>query len=240
VISLERRDGRPLRIGHRGAAALAPENTLGGFRVAIAAGVDLVEFDVVPRSDGALLVAHGLGDVGPDTPSLDDALRFFAEEALDIGAHLDLKMSGREQDVVAALRRHGLEERSFVSAGYLRTARAVQSLSAAVRTGLTLPRPFLGLSDDGRGAIVARSGLTALRRMAPRFVAPLLARTRATALVLHHSVVTPATVRAAHDRGVPVVAWTVDDVAELDRVDGAGVDAVVTNDPRIFVSTLAP
>jgi glycerophosphoryl diester phosphodiesterase len=37
---------------------------------------------------------------------------------------------------------------------------------------------------------------------------------------------------------VPVVAWTVDDSDELARVDAAGVDAVVTNDPRIFTSTL--
>ena len=47
VIRLERRDGRPLRIGHRGAAALAPENTLRSFRAAVEAGVDLIEFDVI-------------------------------------------------------------------------------------------------------------------------------------------------------------------------------------------------
>ena len=58
VISLERRDGRPLRIGHRGAAALAPENTLASFRAAIEAGVDLIEFDVMAGRDGELVVAH--------------------------------------------------------------------------------------------------------------------------------------------------------------------------------------
>ena len=40
---LLRRDGHPLRIGHRGAAALAPENTLAAFEAAIEAGVDGVE-----------------------------------------------------------------------------------------------------------------------------------------------------------------------------------------------------
>jgi glycerophosphoryl diester phosphodiesterase len=66
----------------------------------------------------------------------------------------------------------------------------------------------------------------------------MLALTRATAVTLHHSLVTPGAVRAAHRHGAPVVTWTVDDPAELARVDAAGVDAVVTNDPRIFVSTL--
>jgi len=54
VIELERRNGRPLRIGHRGAAALAPENTLRSFRAAIEAGVDLVVWSM----QGAIEVAR--------------------------------------------------------------------------------------------------------------------------------------------------------------------------------------
>ena len=41
-------------------------------------------------------------------------------------------------------------------------------------------------------------------------------------------------VRAAHARGAAVVAWTVDHPTELERLAGLGVNAVVTNDPRIF------
>ena len=78
MISLAPRDGRPLRIGHRGAALLAPENTLASFRAAAETGVDLIEFDVI-RHGGQLVVAHDSEDVGPETPSLDDALRFFVE-----------------------------------------------------------------------------------------------------------------------------------------------------------------
>jgi glycerophosphoryl diester phosphodiesterase len=56
--------------------------------------------------------------------------------------------------------------------------------------------------------------------------------------VLHHALVSPAAVRRAHARGAAVVAWTVDERDDLERVEKAGVDAVVTNNPSIFVSTL--
>ena len=238
MISLERRDGRVLRIGHRGAASLAPENTLGSFRVAVEVGVDLIEFDVVAAPSGALLVAHSRADIYDETPSLDDALGFFVGEAPGVGAHVDLKVSGRERDVVEAIRRHGLEARSFVSGFYLGSARAVRAYEPTIRTGITFPRGVFGITDDGRRAPIGRAGLRTLRRFAPALIPMLLEGTRARAIALHHSLVTAGSVRAAHARGAPVVAWTVDDPEVLARVDAAGADAVVTNDPRIFTSTL--
>ena len=235
MISLERRDGRPLRIGHRGAKALAPENTIEAFRAAIATGVDLVEFDVIAGTDGGLVIAHGLIDVGPHTPTLDDALRFFVEEAPQVDMHLDLKLTRREQDVIDAVRRFGLAERTFVSSYYFGTARAVATHDGDVRTGFTVPRRIFRISDTGRGAPVGRIALRVLRLLTPLVVRPLLSATRATALVLHHSLVTEASVRAAHRRGAAVVTWTVDDPAVLARVDAAGVDAIVSNDPRLFL-----
>ena len=50
--------------------------------------------------------------------------------------------------------------------------------------------------------------------------------------MLHHAVVSPAAVERAHAAGAAVWAWTVDDPDELARLDAAGVDAVITNDPR--------
>ena len=235
VISLERRGGRPLRIGHRGAASLGPANTLASFRSALETGVDLIEFDVCTDGDGRLVVAHSLREIQPETPTLDAVLAFFAEEARDVGVHLDLKQFGRESEVVDALRRFGLLERSFVSSVYVRTARRIAEFSG-VRSGITIPRAVLGISDDGRGAPIARSGLRLLRFVTPLLVRPLLWLTRSSAVVMHHSIVTRASVRAAHARGAAVVTWTVDDAAELARVDDAGVDAIVTNDPRLFPS----
>jgi glycerophosphoryl diester phosphodiesterase len=239
VISLERRDGRPLRIAHRGASALAPENTLAAFRAALEVGVDLVEFDVIALETGELVVAHSPGEIVPEAPTLDEALRFFVDEAPEAGLHLDLKLTERERDVVGAVRRHGLSERTFVSSYYFGTARSIGALDGGIRIGFTVPRRIFRISEHGRSAPIARIALRLLRWLTPSLVGPLFQATRATVLVLHHSLVTSGSVRAAHERGAAVVTWTVDDVSVLERVERAGVDAVVSNDPRIFMSTLS-
>lgn len=260
TLSLERRDGRPLRIGHRGAQALAPENTLESFRAAVGVGVDLIEFDVLALLDGGLVVAHSndlsevshgaafgtvrdrslscLREVAPDLPTLDDALAFFVDEAPDIGVHLDLKTQSAADDVESALARHGLLERTLVSSFGFGSLRRLAQGGSGIRTGLTLPRAALGITEEGRLAPVARTGLRLLHATLPALVGRLLALSHASALVLHHTAVSPVAVRRAHAGGAAVVTWTVDDPAELARVDAAGVDAVVTNDPRIFASTL--
>jgi glycerophosphoryl diester phosphodiesterase len=52
--------------------------------------------------------------------------------------------------------------------------------------------------------------------------------------MLHHQVVSAAAVRRAHEAGAAVWAWTVDDPEALARLESAGVDAVISNDPAIF------
>ena len=59
MIELRRAEWAPvLRIGHRGAAHLAPENTIRSLRAAVEHGVDLVEFDVLDLTGGPLVLAH--------------------------------------------------------------------------------------------------------------------------------------------------------------------------------------
>ena len=260
MISLERRDGRPLRIGHRGAAALAPENTLESFRSAVAAGVDLVEFDVLRLLGGELVVAHSydlhevshgaqrgtienmdlaeIRAVCPDVPTLDEALAFFAAEAPETGAHVDLKSERAAEAVVAALDQFGLRERTLVSSFHQRALRRLADVAPGLRLGVSFPRDRLGVDRRLGFRPVVGSGLRALRVVTPPLVDLLLRRSRASTLVLHQALVSASAVERAHARGAPVVAWTVDDARDLERVTAAGVDAVVTNDPSIFVSTL--
>ena len=56
--------------------------------------------------------------------------------------------------------------------------------------------------------------------------------------MLQHRLVTRASVAKCHAVGLPVLAWTVDEPEDLERVVTAGVDGVITNDPRIFAGTL--
>jgi glycerophosphoryl diester phosphodiesterase len=260
VIDLRRRDGRPLRIGHRGAARLAPENTLEAFRAAVAVGVDVIEFDVLDLPRGPLIVAHSdhldevshgaahgsvrklsleqLRAVAPDLPTLDDALDFFVREAPDVGVHIDLKLRVRVDDVAVAVERHGLVARTVVSSFHSAPLREIARRSRRIRIGFTYPEDRFSVSRKPRLWPLIRLGLSTLRGTVPHRLPYLLRRTGASALMLQHALVTPAAVTRAHGLGVPVLAWTVDELEDLRRVEAAGVDGVITNDPTIFHATL--
>src|SRR5207302_800719 len=111
-VNLRRAGGLPLVIGHRGAAAVAPENTLAGLEAAVAAQVDLVEFDISP----GLRLGHSLDELPADEISLDDALEFL--KAHSVGVHLDVKLPGYEEQVLAAVRRHAIGERAVLSTAF--------------------------------------------------------------------------------------------------------------------------
>jgi glycerophosphoryl diester phosphodiesterase len=50
------------RIGHKGAEAVAPGNTLESFHAAVELGVDMIELDVLRIRDGEFVIAHDFGD----------------------------------------------------------------------------------------------------------------------------------------------------------------------------------
>ena len=257
MIDLRRRDGaRVLRIGHRGAASLAPENTLRALRAAVAHGVDLVEFDVLDLPRGPLVLAHSdrleevshgaargsvracsldeLREVAPEQPTLAEALELFAHEAPGVGLHVDLKLTTRIDELCGALARFGVEERTVVSSSHVPTLREVARLAPTVRVGLTFPEDRLGVAHRRALQPLVGRGLAAARFVVPRFLPRIVARAGADVLMLQYRLATRAAVVRMQAIGVPVLAWTVDEPAELERVVAAGVDGVITNDPRIF------
>ena len=232
-MNLRRAAGPPLVIGHRGAAAVAPENTLASLEAALAAGVDIVEFDISP----GLVLGHSLHELAADELRLDDALEFLAGHG--IGAHLDVKLPGYEEDVLAALRRHGLEDRALVSTAFAVTARRVARLAPGLPVAIGYPRDRLGVSSLSWPRAATRAGAFALRQAMPVRAPVLLGWARANVLALHQALCSPAAVAVAHRLGAPVFGWTANDPEAVERLTAMGVDAVVTDDPGMARETLA-
>jgi glycerophosphoryl diester phosphodiesterase len=226
-----RREGRPLRIGHRGAPALAPENTIASLVTAMDRGVDLVEMDVIADRDG-LRLAHGAGSLTSESPPLEEALELV--RAREIGAILDLKSRGIERRVVGLLRAHGLLDRAMVASFHPPSLHVVRELEPSLTTGLSYPFDRAGIADRRAFQPLIRAGLAGLRRTLPARIGRMLARARADAALLHHGLVTRKLVERCHARGAAVLAWTVEDDTVLERVRAAGVDGVIANDPGLF------
>ena len=256
MIQLRRPEGRFARVGHRGASALAPENTLQALELAVELGCDMLEFDVLDLADGTLVLAHsndlrevshgaargrvrsrdleGLRRVAPDLPTLDEALAFCAERLPGIGLQLDLKRLGTEASTVEAVRRHGVLDRSWISTFEARSLRRLAELEPELPRSYTLPRDRFGISKRGPLAPVVRAALGSIGASLPRRLPVLLARARAGAATLHYSIASRAAIASAHEVDAAVYVWTVDDPRLAERLVRDGVDGIITNDPRIF------
>ena len=239
---------RPLLVGHRGAAGLAPENTVRALAAGVENGVDAVEFDIVALAAGDLVVTHdeslvplALADARERRPgllTLDEALAWVAGSAPGIAVHADVKCVGREEDIVGALALHGLLGRSLVCSNH------PASLCRFATAAPTLPRA-LGYPHDRHGAAGrpwlapgVEAAVVVLRYALPLRISGLLRAASATVAALERRVVSAAVVRRCHALGVPVHVWTVDDPAEATRLAGLGVDAIVSDRPHLLTATL--
>ena len=127
-------------IGHRGAAAVAPENTLEALQAAVAAGADLVEFDVGPGSRARALAERG----AREHVTLDEALEFL--RAHGVGVHLDVKQPGYEAQVVDAIDAMGSRERRSSRPRSPRRRARSRSLAPEVPRAIGYPRDRYGVS----------------------------------------------------------------------------------------------
>jgi glycerophosphoryl diester phosphodiesterase len=209
------------RIGHGGASAIAPANTLASFDAARAVGVDMIEFDVRERR-GELVLAHTVLDayVGRSIP-LRDALDHLAGAEFDgIDLNVDLKHVGNERLLLDELRRAELLERTLISSQVTAVLDRVRAIEPRARVGISvggkLPR-LCHRWGDWRGRVLAG-----------------LAGRRWDALMAQHKLIDECLLDAVCARGGRLYAWTVNERTAIESLRGLGVHGITTADPRLF------
>jgi glycerophosphoryl diester phosphodiesterase len=235
-VRLGAEDGRYLRIAHRGAAALAAENSLAAIEAGLAADVDLVEFDVLELG-GRLLVVHAPELAVPDGPTLDDALELAKASRPEVGLDVDLKWHGFEEKVVETIRRHGLVDRTLISSCFVPSLREVRKLEPRLATAFAYP--FARSRASERRVVpeaLVRASLAGMKRVLPARIQRMLLRAEADVATLHWLVISPRVVERCHAVGAAVWAWTVNDANVVESVAAAGVDGIVSDDPRLFAA----
>lgn len=232
---------RPLVLAHRGARRRAPENTLEAYAAARDLGADGVELDVRRTRDGALVLHHDPGPAdGPVLATLDHAEvreRFptipTLAEALDVCAGLLVNVEIKNlpwepdfdaeervvDDVIALLRARDDADRVLVSSFHLATVDGMHERAPEVPTAFLFlagldPREVVDLAAD-RGHVAVHPDVRALG--GPEV---------------------PAFVAHAHDRGLQVNVWTVNEPADMVRLADLGVDALVTDVPDVALVAL--
>jgi glycerophosphoryl diester phosphodiesterase len=234
---VQRLPAKPLiRVGHKGADHVAPGNTAESFEAALALGVDMIEFDVMPLRDGTLVLAHDPEDAHGRTPlTLEEGLDHFAAEAYaDVELDVDLKIPGYETAVVEGLRERGLLERSLISSTYPESLQLVRELDPHVRRGLSVPRARRDYTDHSLLKVVAYGVVLWWRAGLPAKAERALRAGGCEALMVHHLLVSRQLVDRVHAAGGQLYVWTVDDADKIAALERLGADAVITNDPRLF------
>ena len=227
----------PLVLAHRGASAAAQENTLAAFSLAVTQDADGIELDVRATKDGVLVVHHdptirGVGPIiehtfddirgiAPYVPTMDEMLAVTGDLILNI----EIKNQTGEPDhdpedavaeqVVAWVQQHGLYGRSIVTSFNWSTMSRIHTLDDRIVTGQLLDR-----------SMPVADMLIEIAAVGHTWVAP------------HHSSLNGKGSRiidGAHEHGLSVVVWTLDDVYRTAELAAAGLDAVITNDPAATV-----
>jgi glycerophosphoryl diester phosphodiesterase len=230
------------RVGHKGADLIAPGNTTASFDAALAAGVDMIEFDVLPeRGTDRLLLAHDYEDAASRAPdTLEEGLAHLASAAFaDVELDVDLKLPGYELQVLDAIGAHDLTGRSLISTQYAESLAAIREAEPNVRLGWSVPKVTRDPFRSPATAVVAFAAVQVLRGVLPGRAGAAIRSGRCDALMAHWRLITPRLVDSVRSAGGELYVWTVDELPRMRALDALGVTGVITNDPRLFAALAA-
>ena len=246
----------PLIIGHRGASAVAPENTLAAFRQALSDGADGVEFDVRLSRDAVPVVIHdrSLNRTG-DRANLVSSMTARELGKVDVGSWFNRRFRSRARDEYSKERTPTLEQ-VFETVGNSKVLLYVELKSdnsadeglvrevvalinrydlreLVVVESFTLANLQMVKQIDGRirTAALFEPGRQPLSLLSGRRLIKQTLASHADEIALHRSSVNHRVVSAARDAGLSVVVWTVDTPSWIARAQRLGIKALITNRP---------
>jgi glycerophosphoryl diester phosphodiesterase len=231
-------------VGHKGADLIAPGNTVESFKAAVEAGVDTIEFDVIWLRDAdlpleqraPLMVAHDweAQAAHPALP-LTEALDAFLEPPLDkVEIDLDIKLPGREEEFIEALRERDLIDRAMISTTEMHVLKRVLELEPKLRRGWTYPKAGRDYNRRPWAKPALQAAVAAMRLQLPGLAAEKLPKFGVFAMWVYHPLVSPKLASICKRCGVELMAWTVDDEPRMRKLVDMGVTGLVSNDPRLF------
>jgi glycerophosphoryl diester phosphodiesterase len=226
------------RVGHKGADLIAPGNTVASFDAAVAAGVDMIEFDVLPEhldGTGELFLAHDYHDLErrrATALTLGEGLDHLCGTGLELD--VDLKLPGYEERVVRELRSRGYERRVIVSTMERSSLAQLRVLAPEIKRGWSVPRLRRNPFESKLTVAPAFVALQVARRILPSRAARAIRSGAVDALMANFYLVTPPLVRAVLGAGGEIYVWTVDVGDRIEGLERLGVTGVITNDPRLF------
>ena len=255
--------GWPINFAHRGGAKVVPENTIEGFREGFALGGGVVECDVHASAEGTIVLIHdavvdrttdGSGPVAektvPELQSLDAGYRFSDDGGLTFRwrargvkiptlealyqafpeAPFNIEIKGRRSGIEEAVFRHieaaGAMERTLVvsdSRGTILRFRKVSQGKVATASSTVELLIYWILHVLHLGALYDPPFQALQPPEKYKGVLP---------------VVTRRFVRKAHDRGLRVDVWTIDDEPAMRRLLSFGVDGIMTDRPNVLTGVL--
>jgi len=254
--------GEPLVIGHRGYPAFAPENTLPSFRLALAAGVDLVELDYHLSQDGVLMVLHdGELDRTTDAPARWGGKKIRVDgrnaaelTALDAGQWFDPIYTGvrlpQLTEALDVIQGAGgvtlIESKSGPASACVRLIQERRLLNRVVVQSFNWrflkefhsmePTQVLGALGPP-GTRDGRKLEDPEKVLGPAWIAE--AEVTGARVIGWNKQVTRESVSLAHQRNLRVWVYTINTEADAHKLLDLGVDGIITDNPALVWKAMA-